>query len=133
GKWSLGCSFPAGLTEDELQHFGAPAGRPSRPDERAGVRFPCQARVSYQRLQAPALGSHDGEVVNLSHRGLAMRALDPIHVGEVLSLDLRGRGEAPVQTILASVVRVTVEGASRLAGCSFIHELHNEQLADMIG
>jgi hypothetical protein len=73
------------------------------------------------------------EVVNISVGGVALQVTTPVPVGALLTLQLRlGEGE-PVITTLASVVRTTTErDGARLVGCTFIHELSEEQVRQLL-
>ncbi|MFO0844974.1 MAG: PilZ domain-containing protein [Gemmataceae bacterium] len=132
GLWEVGCAFPAKLTDDDLRRLGARRELPLPLDQRGWERFDCRARVAYQVVGVPARWA-GAEVVNISCGGVALQVAEPLAVGDVLSVELRREG-VPAVTALASVVRTAVERAgARLVGCTFIHELPEEQLAKLLG
>jgi hypothetical protein len=129
GSWELGCTFASQLSDEDLQSFGARRERSAAPDQRAWVRYECHGRATYQVVRA-AVSSASGPatVVNISASGIALQLEEPLHVGELLSLEL-SRDGVTVLTTLASVVRAGAgPNASRLIGCNFIRELTEEQV-----
>jgi len=133
GKWFLGCTFAAELSDEDLQGFGARRARPARADQRGWERFPCQARASYQPIRTPDAPPSEAQVVNISASGIALQLSDPLKVGELLSIELRGGNDHIVLTTLASIVRVAVqEEGLRVLGCNFIHELGFAELEALL-
>jgi hypothetical protein len=133
GEWLLGCTFAAELSDDDLQRFGARRSRPAAPDQRGWERFSCQAHASYQPVRAPESAPSVVPVLNISASGIALRAREPLPVGELLSIELRGGDDRVVLTTLASIVRVAEqEGAEYVIGCNFIHELGEAELAALL-
>jgi hypothetical protein len=134
GKWEVGCTFSSSLTDADFRRFGARREQPLQTDQRGWARFDCQARVAYQAVGAsPSSPWTPVAVVNISAGGVALQVTEPVAVGDVLSLEL-SRGGVAVATALASVVRTVVErGGARLVGCTFIHELPEEQVAKLLG
>jgi hypothetical protein len=127
GAWSVGCTFASELAEDDLRAFGARRVKAPVTDQRKWVRFPCQARATFQVVRAPTAPAA-AEVLNISASGIGLRAAADLRVGELLSLELRG-GDRPAMTILACVVRVTAEpGGNQVLGCNFISELADDDL-----
>ena len=127
GAWSVGCTFAAELTEDDLRVFRARRVKAPVTDARAWVRFPCQARATFQVVRAPAAPAA-AEVLNVSASGIGLRAATDLQVGELLSVELRA-GDRPALTTLACVVRVTAEpDGTQVLGCNFISELTDDDL-----
>lgn len=130
--WVIGCTFASPLNAQDLRRFDA-AGEPSPSDRRGWERFPCQARATYQLVRAPeANENHPATIVNISGGGLAIQPAQPLEVGELLSVDLF-HGEEHVLTALASVVRTYQDESRLVAGCNFIRELGEENLARLLG
>jgi hypothetical protein len=131
GAWSVGCTFAAELAEDDLQVFGARRVKAPVTDQREWVRFPCQARATFQVVRAPAAPAA-AEVLNVSASGIGLRAEADLQVGELLSVELCGNDRPPLTT-LACVVRVTAEpGGKQVLGCNFIGELADDDLRALV-
>jgi hypothetical protein len=133
GRWKVGCTFSAEITEAELLQFEPGAGRVRVAEQRAAERFDCAAQATYQRVNGPASAARPAAVANLSLTGVALRAAEPLPPGELLGLELRGPGGCVVAGPLACVVRVTAEpGGAWLFGCNFLSELSEEQLHSLL-
>ena len=131
--WAIGCTFASSLDACELRRFDGTAGEPSPSDRRGWERYPCQARASYQLVRAPEAGEeHPVAIVNISGGGVALEPVQPLEVGELLSIDLR-HGDEFVVTALASVVRTYRDESRLVVGCNFIRALGEETLARLMG
>src|SRR5262249_3342616 len=123
GDWSVGCTFLAELSDDDLHPFGAKRTRTDGTDRRTWVRFPCNAQATFQLVRAAQPGQWPAKVVNISANGVALQVTHPIEAGTLLNLELRGQGRHAALTILAYVVRVAArETREWLLGCNFIRE-----------
>ena len=72
-------------------------------------------------------------VLNISGVGVALQVAQPLHVGDLLSLELRRGDGQVVLTTLASVVRVTApQSGERTVGCNFINELNDDQMSSLL-
>jgi c-di-GMP-binding flagellar brake protein YcgR len=131
--WEVGCTFASPLADADLRRFDARRGPGGPDDQRQWARFRCQAEVVYQVVRSPDPGgTTPAKVVNISGGGIALQVVDPLRVGELLSVELRRQGAA-VLTALASVVRTTVErDGKRIIGCNFIHELPEAHLVRLL-
>lgn len=131
--WEVGCTFATALGETDLRRFEFPRGEGVLNEQRHWVRHPCRAEVVYQVVQAKEMTQTTGaSVLNISGGGVALQVADSLHVGDLLSVELRRDGAA-ILTALASVVRTTVERTGeRIVGCNFIHELSEAQLAQLL-
>jgi hypothetical protein len=132
GRWMVGCTFSAELTDDELHGFGARREKPAEDDQRSWVRFPCPVQASYQVVREVECPAHPAQVADISPSGLGLLVGKPVEVGTLLSVDLHGPGERGTLTILASVIRVTSRADEWLLGCSFIRELSEEELQALL-
>lgn len=131
-QWGLGCTFAAQLSEEDLQTLGARKEKAGPQDQRAWVRYPCNAWAAYQVVRAGGESAGTAAVLDVSASGIAMRAETQLHVGELLSLELRCDG-ATLVTTLASVVRTATDpGGARVVGCNFIRELPDEQVSALL-
>jgi hypothetical protein len=136
GKWELGCTFAARLSDEDLRELGARREKASAPDQRTWVRYPCQAAATFQVISAEAAAAAAAEavaaVLNVSASGIALQAEAALRVGDLLSLELRRDGVVVVTT-LASVVRTaTAPDGARFVGCNFIRELADEQVIALL-
>jgi hypothetical protein len=133
GGWTIGCTFAAELSEEDLERFGALRARETAADPRARVRFPCRARAVFQVVRDPEAKSWPARVVDISASGVGLAVSLALGVGELLSVELRGADELAVLTALASVVRVTGQrAAERVLGCNFIRELTEAELLPLL-
>jgi hypothetical protein len=131
GAWSVGCSFSAELSADDLEAFRPHRVKAPVTDQREWVRFPCRARATFQVVRAPAAPA-PAEVLNVSASGIGLRAEADVPVGELLSLELRS-DDGPALTTLACVVRVTAQpGGARVLGCNFIGDLADDDLRALV-
>lgn len=135
GTWIVGCSLADGLTEQELEAFGAARERPTAPDDqRAWRRFPCAVSASCQTLAPEEEAAWLAEVVDISPTGLGLRTQRDVAAGTLLSVKLHGsQGQAPA-SLLACVVHVSPDddGGDCLLGCNFIRELKEAELKALL-
>lgn len=133
GAFAVACTFAAHLDDADLQRFGARRQRAEPTDQRSWARFACQARAAFQVVRGgEASATWQAAVLNISASGVALQVPLALHVGDLLSVELR-RDDQPVLVTLASVVRVATELAGeRLVGCNFIRELPEETIAALL-
>jgi hypothetical protein len=132
GAWSVGCTFAAELAEADLEAFRPHRVKAPVTDQREWVRFPGQARATFQVVRAPAAPT-PAEVLDVSASGIGLRAEADLRVGELLSLELRGGGDRPALTTLACVVRVTAQpDGARVLGCTFLGDLADDDLRALV-
>lgn len=132
GLWELGCTFAAHLSDEDMQSLGGRKEKAAGPDQRGWVRYPCHAEAAYELVRAPGQGEPAVAVLNVSASGIALQVGAALHVGELLSLELRRDG-VPLLTTLASVVRAaTAPDGARVVGCNFIRELADEQVEALL-
>lgn len=125
-EWSLGCSFAAELSEEDMARFDAQRVRSTAPDKRGWVRFPCNLEASYRPLgEEQRVGV--ARVMDISPSGVGLSVAEPIDVGTLLNLELRS-ADAHTLSMLACVVRSTQKGEERVIGCNFIRELTDLEL-----
>lgn len=133
GEWSVGCTFATELEDEDLQPFGAKRQKAGAPDQRAWVRFPCDAQATYQLVRAIELPPRPARVLNISPSGIALETDGAVAIGALLSLALcDAQGEGGL-TMMASVVRVTAqEDGCWVLGCNFIRELAERELQALL-
>jgi hypothetical protein len=133
GEWSIGCTFATELSDEELRPAGAQRLKALPPDQRAWVRFPGQVRAVYQRVNHPESDDRPAQVLDISANGIGLLAADPLEVGTLLSVVLRGPDGKGVLTMLACVVRSAARNESEWAlGCNFIRELTDQELRGLL-
>lgn len=131
GAWSVGCTFSAELSDDDLEAFRPHRVKAAVTDQREWVRFPSRARATFQLVRAPAAPAA-AEVLNVSASGIGLRAAADLQVGELLSVELRA-DDRPALTTLACVVRVTPQaGGAQVLGCNFIGDLADDDLRALV-
>jgi PilZ domain len=102
-------------------------------DRRAWVRYPCELESACQPLAGARGLQWPGQIRNLSAGGIAVRLARRFEAGTVLAVDVQGRGDAILQTLLARVVHVTLqEDGSWLLGCAFKNPLSEEDLKALL-
>jgi hypothetical protein len=133
GEWALGCRFSTPLSNDDLQQFSGKVPPTADTDQRAHVRFPCEAEATCKLVGAKPMPILPAQVCNLSARGIALSVAASIHVGDLLSIELRGLRDPVTLTRLACVVRVTSQtGGDPVLGCLFIAELSDEEMQALL-
>jgi hypothetical protein len=133
GEWSLGCTFAAELTDEDLEPFGARRLKPQADDQRTWVRFPCNAKASFQPTKANSAEPWAASVINISASGVGLRVDRPIDLGALLSLDLRSANGNFELKMLACVVRVNAQGDNEWTlGCNLIRELSYQELKALL-
>jgi hypothetical protein len=133
GEWSVGCNFATELSDEELRPTGAKRLKSLPCDQRAWVRFPGQVRAAYQRVNPPEAEGRPAQVLDISASGIGLLADDPVEVGTLLNVDLRGPEGEVVLTILACVVRSAAhDGKEWALGCNFIRELTDRELGALL-
>ncbi len=136
-RWEVGCNFSSILADADLHRFHSPANTSKElaTEERNWKRFECQAQAVYQLVseEEPTSPWNSAEILNISGGGIALKVRQELAVGDLLSIELRRDGMASIAA-LASVVRTTVEShGEHHVGCTFIHELPEEQLERLLG
>jgi hypothetical protein len=122
--WAVGCVFCEELTDDELGSFGASRVKAPAEDSRSFVRFPCNVKATYERVDDSGNETADAEVENVSATGIGLLLDRKLELGSLLNLHLRNPARTETRTILACIVHVTQRPDGKcLHGCNFIREL----------
>lgn len=133
GQWSLGCVFSRELTDEDLVGFGACRERTQADDQRTWRRFECNLKARFQRIGAVESETQEASLLNISPSGVGLLTNSQIDAGSLLNLDLVGKLDTPLRTILACVVHVTQRSEGQWAlGCNFIRELNEEDFQALI-
>jgi hypothetical protein len=133
GTWALGCTFARELSDEDLEAFGGRRKKPSRPDDRSWVRFPCSVQSSYQVVSEPEEQQRSAQVLNISASGIGLLVDQAVETGTLLSLELCSASGDAFQAILACVVHATPQGEGQWAlGCNFIRELTVAELQALL-
>ncbi len=133
GDWSVGCSFASELTDSDLEPFGARRLKSQVEDDRTWVRFPCQARATYQPAKTPEVPAVPAEVLNISAGGVALLVADPVELGTLLNLELHDESGQFRLQMLGCVVRLSGQGGlDWVLGCNLIRELSRRELKALL-
>ena len=128
----VGCGFSTELGDDDLAALGAEKVKPREGDPRAWARGPAAGRAVWRSV-LHGNTEHSAAIQNISPTGLALKVNDELPPGTLLELELRDRTDCPVRTILACVVHQTcLEPGQWLAGCTFVRELSERDLAAFV-
>jgi PilZ domain len=131
GQWALGCVFSRELTDEDLTAFATR--QVGSTDNRQRPRFDCDLQATYQMIGEAGLAEDALQVSNLSASGVGLTVDRFIDAGVLLSVELRGKDETAVRSILSCVVHVTKQSERRWTlGCNFIRELGDEDLLALI-
>jgi hypothetical protein len=133
GEWQLGCTFVNQLRDDDLIPFGARLERPSGPEQRRWVRFPCNFDIHYRIIKVAEGEAQTALVLDISVSGIGLAAPEPVAGGTLLSLELpMPPGGAPFR-MLACVVRTGQQQDGRwMLGCNFIRQLQENELKQVL-
>lgn len=134
GTHSVGCTFAAILSDEDLARFGARQAQAGPDDQRLWERFPCKAQAFLQRTrphESPAVRA--AVVRDISAGGIAVEADSDLHVGDLVQIDIV-RDDETLFTTLASITRVSLDQLSgrHVIGANFIGELPEDCLARMM-
>jgi c-di-GMP-binding flagellar brake protein YcgR len=133
GRWLVGCSFSAELDDNDLAAFGARRLKPPQDDQRGWVRFPCPVHATYAAVREQEGEHRPARVVNVSPTGIGLEVEREMDVGTLLSVEMRGTGDAAALTMLASVVRITEQTDGKWTlGCNFIRELSEAEMVSLL-
>jgi hypothetical protein len=106
-----------------------PAEKSAQSERRAWVRYSCDLDTACRPLGGARGLQWPGEVRNLSAGGIAVKLARRFEAGTVLAVDVQGRDESILRTLLARVIYVTLqEDGSWLHGCAFTNPLGEDDL-----
>jgi hypothetical protein len=102
-------------------------------ERRAWVRYPCDLESACQPLAGTRGVEWPGKIRNLSCGGLALSLARRFEIGTVLSIDMQGRAEGDLGTVLARVAHVSMQNdGSWLLGCAFTKLLTEDDLKALL-
>jgi hypothetical protein len=102
--------------------------KPPAKERRAWVRYPSETMASIQTGHGSDSIGLAARVRTISLGGIDLLVDRPIEQGTLVSVELPGLGDRPV-VLLACVVHVTSQAANQwVLGCTFSHELRDEDL-----
>jgi hypothetical protein len=106
---------------------------PAQAERRAWVRYPCDLDSACQPLAGARGLQWPGKVRNVSAGGIAVRLARRFEAGTVLAIDVQGKDETVLCTLLARVVHVMLQNdGSWLLGCAFTNQLNDEDLKALL-
>lgn len=128
GQWAVGGAFASELDEEDLRGMRARRQRPPPSDSRAWVRFPCDLDTTFQDSEAES-GPLAAKILDCSAGGLALLVAETFERGTLLCIELpRDKKKRSSRTVLARVVHVRGKPGNWILGCTFTHQLSDEQL-----
>ena len=102
-------------------------------ERRREARHPCPAQPLLRYVVRPGLESRWGHAVDVSARGIAFLAAEPLRPGAVLAIQLRGGVPGASRTRVARVAHCTPAGAGRWhVGCSVSPPFSREEIASLL-
>jgi hypothetical protein len=132
--WLIGCAFAAELDDATLQALRAERVRPSGPDARRWVRFPCDVETACYTWDAVPGERRPARILNVSPGGVGLLLPCEFAEGTLLYLDLPGEVGGPVRKVLVRVVRVSDHGHTGwFLGCEFAGRITADELAALLG
>lgn len=106
---------------------------PTHAERRAWVRYPCDLDSACQPLAGSRGLQWPGKVRNVSVGGIAVGLARRFEAGTVLAIDVQGREEGVLRTVLARVIHVMLQNdGSWLLGCSFTSPLSDDDLQALL-
>ncbi len=134
GNWVIGCAFTAELDEATLKTLQAERLRPSAPDCRRWVRFPCDVETACYSCDSAPGERRPARILNVSAGGVGLLLPCEFAEGTLLYLDLPGPAGAPASKVLVRVVGVSDHGhRGWFLGCEFADLLTDEELGALLG
>ena len=119
------------LEPEALEQIDKQNGNPA--ERRAWVRYPCDLDSACQPLAGARGLQWPGKVRNLSAGGIAVRLARRFEAGTVLAIDVQGRDEGVLHTVLARVIHVMLQDdGSWLLGCAFTNPLSEDDLQALL-
>jgi PilZ domain len=133
GLWSIGCAFSRDLDHDDLESFGTQDPEPPGDDQRTWIRYACEIKAKYRKVNEPTGGSHDAEVLNISANGIGLVVDPPLETGTLVNVDLLDKDGRMQRTLLACVVHTSTRADGACAiGCNFIREWTEDELQSLL-
>ena len=141
GEWMLDCTFSRDLRDQDLERVGIkrhqghtrsfPPHNVKHPPHNVG-HFSSDLKAAYQHLEESQTFST--KVVDMSLGGIDLLVPQFEEAGTVLSLELASASGSPRCTMLACVVRTTMQGPRQFVlGCTFLRELAEEEFRALAG
>jgi hypothetical protein len=133
GNWSVGCIFAIELGDEDLRLFGAEREKSPQADPRTWVRFPSDARATFQQVRDPDAPPRAAAVLNICPGGVGLLSDRALDLGALLRVELRGTSGPAALTMTASVVRVSPRPEGDWAlGCNFLRELTHKEIQALL-
>lgn len=130
GTWLVGCAFISELDEPQLRLFQAHRVKPTSPDFRRWVRFPCNVEtVCYTCETAPG-ERRPARIVNISAGGIGLLLPCQFSSGTLLHLELPAEAARLALIRVVRVIEHTTGGWFH--GCEFVDQLGAEELNDLL-
>ncbi|MCI0457262.1 MAG: PilZ domain-containing protein [Gemmataceae bacterium] len=132
--WGIGCAFTTELDEATLKVLQAERARPSAPDSRRWVRFPCDVETAcYSRDSSPG-ERRPARILNVSAGGVGLLLPCEFAEGTLLYIDLPAPRDMAPRKVLMRVVRVSDHGHTGwFLGCEFADRISDSELQALLG
>jgi PilZ domain len=101
---------------------------PESEDRRVRVRYPSNVEVNFEPLNGSAGPRLSARVRNISLSGVNLLVNRPFQPGDLLSIELPAAEGRANSTVLACVVHASAQDGEWAVGCTFSHELSDEDL-----
>jgi hypothetical protein len=131
--WVVGCAFAAELDDLSLRLLHAERIRPTAPDARRWVRFPCNVEtVCYTSETAPG-ERRPARILNVSSGGVGLLLPCEFAEGTLLHFELPTGKDSPRRKVLVRVVRALEHGSTGwVLGCEFADRLDEAELERLL-
>src|SRR5262249_59360585 len=111
--------FEAVVSKRKVQAETVPS-TATQTERRAWVRYPCNCDSACHPLAGAPGMQWLGKICNLSQGGVGLSVTRRFEVGTVLAIDMEGKPEHVLGTVLARVVHVSLQSdGDWLHGCAF--------------
>ena len=128
GGWVVGCALTSELSDEELQAFQAARVRPTAPDGRRWVRFPCSVETVCYALDNASVTQAPARILDISPGGLGLLTICEFELGMILNVELPDGTGLPHRRVVR-VVHVKDRGdGDWFLGCEFADTLDEEML-----
>jgi hypothetical protein len=132
-SWLVGCAFVSELDDEALQLFQAQRVRPTAPDCRRWVRFPCSVETVCYTWETVPGEQRPARILNVSAGGIGLLLPCQFPVGTLLNFEVPVANGRTVRRLLVRVVRALEHTRGDwFLGCEFAHQLSDEELKALL-
>jgi hypothetical protein len=129
GSWRMGCVFASELGDEELQAFKAKRLRPTEPDFRAWVRFPCNVETVCWEAVPGNEENFAVRVLEVSPAGMSLLAPRQFAQGTLLNVELPTVVGGYRRHVLVRVINNRPSNIDEwILGCELADRISDEEL-----